>query len=227
MPFLAQKKETIIKYAPFAGLGGIGFLLLCILVVLLTYQDQKAAYSIFNHFISELGHSTYSPFYWAFSIGLCVAGPMMAILMMGLAYHLDNKVGYWAMRVGMFSGIACFFIGIFPADLFLKPHLIAALIFFFGSLITAMLTSIAIYLDKADKIPKWYIIPSLIVVINGVIFLSLPTEMMAEFLKDREAFDRPAFWLNPFFEWLVFFSLALWVVLIAFFLRKVNSEKEG
>lgn len=223
MSISKTSKAKIIKFAPILGLIGIGFVSLCIFLVLLSYHDTKYTYSIFNHFISELGHTTYSPFFWAFSLGLIVSGPFLAIMIMGLAYQLDNKVGYWAMRIGIVSGIACFFVGVFPANLALAAHMVAALTFFMGSLLTTALFSIAIYLDKDGKVPNLYIIPSSVVVIIGTIFLSLPTEAVAQFLKDREGFDRPEFWINPFFEWLVFFSLAAWVVLLSLHLRKKNQ----
>lgn len=212
-------KEKVIVYAPNLGFTGLILLSASLLLVGLTYEKGHYHYSIFNHFISELGHSISSPFYLVFSAGLCVAGPMLTILIMGIGYHLDSKIGYWAMRVGIVSGIACFFVGIFPADLMLMAHLIAALIFFFCTLITSSLFSVAIYLDRGNKIPLWYIIPSLLVVVIGAIFLSLPTEEVAEFLKDREAYVRPDLWLNPFFEWLVLISLGFWMLLMSLFLK--------
>ena len=146
------------------------------------------------------------------------------MFIMGLGFHLDNKIGYFAMGIGIISSIACFFVGIFPADLYLKPHLLSALIFFYGNLLATAIFSIAIYTDRKDKIPNWYIIPSFFVVAAGFIFLALPKDSIRAFFKDRDAYIRPDYWANPIFEWLVFFTVALWIILIALHLKKYHSQ---
>lgn len=221
MQFLSlEKQEKIHRFAPKAGIAGSCFVSLMFIIAMLAYHNERYSYSVLNHFISELGHTSDSPLFFLFSLGLCVGGPLLMILIIGLGLALNNRFGNYATKVGIVSCIACFFVGVFPADILLAPHLVAALIFFFGALITAFLFTISIYLDKGQTIPQWYLLPSLFVVICGAIFLGFPDERMVEFLNDRENFDRPFFWGKPFWEWMVFFSLILWILLTALFLRK-------
>ncbi|MCH2022953.1 MAG: DUF998 domain-containing protein [Saprospiraceae bacterium] len=220
-------KEKIIKVAPISGNIGIIFISVCFFVALLNYNNSNYNYSIFNHFISELGHTGNSQLYYIFSLGLCVGGPLLGLFIMGLGFHLDNKIGYIASVIGVISSIACVFVGVFPADIYLRPHLLSALTFFYGNLLATIIFSIAIYTDQKNKIPNWYIIPSFLVVTAGFIFLSLPKDSVIEFFKDRNAYIRPDYWANPIFEWLVFFTLALWIILIARHLKIYNESNSN
>ena len=216
--------QKIQQIAPKAGFVGTLFLCFALIVTIFFYDDPAYQYSILNHFISDLGNTKVSPCFWLFSLGLCVGGPCLGILIVGIALQLNHKIGYAALVVGLISCVACFFVGIFPADVALAAHLIAALIFFFGALITAALFSVALALDKTGNIPKIYILPSLLIVINGAIFLALPPESVREFLKNKDAFQRPDFWINPFWEWLVLFSILIWAIALSRFLKK-NAVK--
>ncbi len=217
-------KEKITKIAPVCGITGVLFISICFLFAALSYENTRYDYSIFNHFISELGHTGCSPYYYIFSAGLCLGGIMSTILLAGFSFYLGNKIAKVGLFTGVISGTACFFVGVFPADTYLYPHLLAALTFFFGNLITAAIFTMSIYTDKEEKIPTWYVIPGLVVVIIGIIFLSLPTESVAEFLKDREAYIRPDYWMNAIFEWLVFFSLSIWLLIISIFLKRKTKK---
>ncbi len=64
-------RSKIQTYAPAAGFLSLAIMMSCIAWVIWTYQSKQADYSIFNHFISELGHTIDSPFYLVFSLGLC------------------------------------------------------------------------------------------------------------------------------------------------------------
>ena len=223
--FISQ--SNLIKIAPIAGLLVLLIISVCFSFTIATYQDERYAYSIFNHFISELGHTQGSPYYYFFSFALCSAGIGCAIMLTGLHSYLDSKISSIALFFGLISSLACFMVGVFPADTQLRPHLLAALVFFVGNLITAGLFSWAITKNE-QSIPIRYALPGFTVFIIGIIFLALPTESVVEFLKNREAYIRPIYWANAIFEWLVFFSLMVWIAVISFLLsRNKASTKES
>lgn len=224
---LQVSREKIMYQAPVLGYLGVFFLAVSLAIVIFTYENSRYSYSIFNHFISELGHTVDSPFYIVFGAGLCIASIFNIVLVMGLAYYLDNKWSIWAMRIGIFSGLSGFAVGLLPGDLYKIYHLIAALMFFFGSLVTVTLFAFAIHKDGDNKVPKWYIIPSLVMVVVSVVFLSLPKGEVQKFLANREIFQRPSLWLVPFFEWLVLITLMLWMILIANTLMRFRREGAG
>jgi len=215
MDKLTNYIETKLHLAPAYGSVSILFLISTMIFAAYTFDGYYHCYSIFNHFISELGDTNQSPFYWVFSLGLCISGPLNILLIIALANHLDNKFGHMAKSVGIVSGMAGFFVGIFPADILMLPHLVAAIVFFVGTLLAVGLFGLAIFLDNKGKIAKWYAVPSFFTSLTGIIFLTLPNQLVREFLFDKQEFTRPEFWINPFFEWLVFFSLAIWIILIA------------
>ena len=221
---LQLTRENIMYQAPILGYIGVLFLAVCLAIVIFTYENSRYSYSIFNHFISELGHTVDSPFYIVFGAGLCVASIFNIILVMGLAFYLNNRWSIWAMRLGVFSGLSGFAVGLLPGDLYKIYHLIAALMFFFGSLVTVALFALAIHKDTENKVPKWYIIPSLVMVIVSIIFLTLPKEEVQRFLENRDIFVRPSLWLVPFFEWLVLISFMFWMILIANTLMRYRKE---
>jgi hypothetical membrane protein len=195
----------------------------CFGITIASYQDARYNYSIFNHFISELGHTQGSPYYFLFSFALCSAGICCAILLSGLHVMLQSKLSLVGLFFGLGSSLACFLVGVFPADTQLGPHLVAALVFFVGNLITAGLFSLAI-VRSSPKISIQYAIPGFIVCITGLIFLSLPTETVVDFLKNRATYLRPDFWINAIFEWLVFFSLMIWICMISLLIHRHNTN---
>lgn len=217
-------RSKIATYAPISGFLSVSILLLSIIWVLSTYQSEQASYSIFNHFISELGHTIDSPFYLVFSIGLCLSSILFVFLLLGLSFHIDSLWARRAMRIGILSCIACFFVGVFPGNTWKYAHLAVALTFFTGSLIAVAMFGFAIYTDPKNTMSNWYIIPSLVMVVNSAIFLLLPSASVKEFLADRAAFQRPDLWLNPFFEWMVFFSMMLWMFFISRHLYFYNKR---
>ncbi len=215
--------EKKIHLAPIYGFVSILFLIFTMIFAACTFDGYCHSYSIFNHFISELGDTDQSPFYWVFSLGLCISGPLNILLIIALANHLDNRLSHMAKSVGIVSGMAGFFVGVFPADILMIPHLVAAIVFFVGTLLAVGLFGVAIFLDNKNKMAKWYAVPSFFTSLTGIIFLGLPNQLVREFLFAKQEFSRPEFWINPFFEWLVFFSLVVWIVLIAHHLYHENK----
>lgn len=218
-------KNKIIKIAPYASIIGLLTFIVCCSIAAYYFVSRTGEnYSILNHFISELGDTKESPYYILFCIGLSVFGSLNLFLIIGLGYCIDNIFGEWAIKIGLISSVASVVTGFLPADELLIPHLIAALVFFIGSLIAVGLFGVALLKDDRGLISKNLIIPSFITSGIGLTFLLLPNEEVKKFLSYDPDFVRPVFWLNPFFEWLVFFSLSIWIILMSRALYKVRNE---
>jgi hypothetical protein len=210
--------------APRLSLIGLFILLLCITISAYYYQAEST-YSIGSHFISELGHSVDSPYYWVFSIGTIVAGFTTGYLILAMGSLLDSKLGWLFTIIGLISSAGCIAVGLFPANLFKMAHLYAALIFFWGSLLDCLIFVIILFYDASKKLPKWFILPSILMVVNTATFLALPRDQIRLFLMDQTNFVRPEFWYHPFFEWMVFFSVILWLICINSYLFLYNGNK--
>ncbi len=214
----------MLKYAPYLGLFGLFFLISSIVICAATYQGPIYEYSIFNHFISELGDSRVSKHFYLFSLGLCLSGLCNALLVYAFGKYIDTPLSQLGVKVGIVSGVACFFVGLLPVDWFLMPHIIMALIFFITSLLTVAIFGVAIFKDQSNNIPKWLVFPSFSTTVLATIFLGLPKATIWEFMEKKMKYIRADLWWNPFFEWLVFFSLAFWLILVALFLIRVQKQ---
>ncbi|MBC8490014.1 MAG: hypothetical protein H8D45_28695 [Bacteroidetes bacterium] len=78
-----------------------------------------------------------------------------------------------------------------------------------------------IIFDKQKKISRWMVIPGIITVLAFTSFLYLPKILepgVGVTLSIRAV--RPAIWLNPSLEWLVFFTVLAWILSISTVLVK-------
>jgi len=210
-----QKAWT--KYAlkfKFEWSGIIGsIIILCgVLLSTIGYHDQFGAYKITNHFISELGQLHIDSHLGLFNSSLIIGGIFNFIFMIGLGGLIKGFWGKFASLIGAFSTISTMFVGIYPMD-YLQKHIIAAYGFFYGGLISVFCFSIAIFSQSNDRenkiiIPKLFGAFGIIVVAIFASFLFLHTS-----LEPGEA--RPDFWLRTFLEWMTFFSIIVWILMIS------------
>ncbi len=221
-----MKKLLIYKLTAIAGLIGVGTIVIVSIVTAIPYTGTEGeSYSPLNHFISELGQISVSGLASVFNIGLIIGGIFLALFMLGLGLYIKNIYAYAASSVGIVSGIACSLVGVFPMDN-MSMHVKVAMIFFRGGLIAILLFTSIIVFDKQKKISRWMVIPCIITVLAFASFLYLPKilEPGVGVTLSIPAV-RPAFWLNPSLEWLVFFTVLAWVLSISTMLAKRLSEK--
>ena len=69
-------------------------ILICFAVAMYHYQNARYSYSIFNHFISELGHTEGSDYYISFSIGLCIASLSLIVYLTMMENILNEEITY-------------------------------------------------------------------------------------------------------------------------------------
>lgn len=172
-------------------------------------QLHSSRYSFANHFVSELGWSESSQASTLFNGGLIAINLAFLPMIILIGHKVETRLG----RLAMFSGIgtllagAC--VGIWPLD-YLKPHLIAAIVFFWAYLATMLLFTLA-------YCPRWNNKPSRAMVFAGtlcclvaVVFLVFPKESAVKALQQLDSFQRPQFWWLALLEWGVVFSALLW-----------------
>jgi len=179
--------------------------LLSVITELVYQGTQGELYSPLNHFISELGQRGVSKFAPLFNIGLMIGGVLFALFMLGL---------------GVITGIACGLVGVVPMNN-MHIHVPVAMTFFRGGLITILFFTLIFFFDKQKKISKWMVIPGGITVLAFAAFLTIPKLLGYATGTSLSVPDvRPAFWLNPFLEWLVFVTVICWIISLSWYLMK-------
>jgi hypothetical membrane protein len=181
----------------------------------------KESYSIFNHFISELGNYTWSRYAIFFNTGLILAGLALIFFLYASAMLLrDRTMRYLLMFMGTLSGIFCSLVGVF-SETYMSIHLTVAPAFFVSIFISVAIYCVAIWrqnghhlLDRRFALAGVPAAISLMILIyqisvNAEAFLLGPKGAIFQTL-----YHRPEFWSLPFVEWMVFLSL---LGMVAFF----------
>lgn len=208
------------------GYVGVGISVIAMLITGLIYVDPLGApFSIFNMFVSELGERAVSQTAWLFNWGLIVGGIPLIIFMIGLGIKYNSIFGWICTAGGIFSAVSILFVGIFPMDydnnIFMTGHVISAMSFFYGGMITVLLFSILIFVDKKKSLPKWLGIFGLLVAIIFALFIFMPEGS----LDDSLIRPRPWFLIIAFLEWLVVFSIFSWIMTVSITMNIQRRKK--
>lgn len=205
---------------PKYGLAGAAVVSACSLLAALAYQGPGGeSYSIFNHFISELGDSGVSQLDWLFNLGLLAGGILFLPFILGLSLALPGWLSKLGGAAGVVAAISLAGVGIFPMNN-LEPHILAAMTYFRSGLVTVLLFSLAIQLQPAERLVlnKWANLGSLIAVICYsffLVFMQIPTGRESSDLDLSWMVSRPAVLPLAILEWSIFFSTILWFAVIA------------
>lgn len=202
-----------------ASIIGVVVGLVGVLIPGLAYRGRKGErYSFLNHFISELGEKGISRLAWVFNLGMFISGLCIVMASLSLGQLL---FGFWAkagMLLGGITGLALSSVGLFPMNN-MKGHMAAAVTFFRAGLLMVFLFSLAIVLQNGETlvVPRWLGLVGVIPVLAFGIFLGM---MWLVRDADREALstsglERPRIWKFAISEWTIFFSLILWILVIA------------
>jgi len=214
-------KQWFLDVHPTLGLAGSAVILVCILVAMSVYRGKNGErFSIWRHFVSELGEVGVSRFAWVFNSGLIICGLLFFLMMPGVGLSLNSLWGYLATISGMIAAIGCLFVGVYPMNN-IKPHIKAAMTYFRAGLATVILFSIAILAQDQNE----RIIPLYALFVSGVGIISYASFLfnLGKSLKQRESNaldtstiqERPRFWLMPLLEWMVVIFTILWFLIIS------------
>ena len=207
--------------------GLAGSIIICIgsLVTAFFYHGTKGeTFSFFNHFISELGEIGVSRLALFFNIFLIAGGLCLLVFMIGLGVYIRKWYGYIGAAVGAFSAVSCSLVGIFPMNN-LAIHTKVAFSFFNGGLVTILIFTLIIFFDKQKLFAKWLAIPGALTVLSFALFLEVPKLINPDLRVnlDPSHIVRPEFWITPFLEWIVLFTIVGWIAIMSIYLLRYNK----
>ncbi|MGA9398517.1 MAG: DUF998 domain-containing protein [Anaerolineaceae bacterium] len=178
-------------------------------------------YSLLNHYISELGEVGVSTRAGWFNDGMILTGMLFLPFTTGLGLALGNPWAYLAILAGLWAGVSCLLVGLYPMNN-LTPHARVATSYFRGGLATILLFTVAIFFQTPGKlvISRWANLAGLAAILSYASFIGLadrhkPDETTVSFESEPVVKDRPRFRLIPTLEWLVFIITILWFLLVA------------
>lgn len=206
-------------------LTGTAVVVLAIVYAALGYRGKRGErYSLFNHFISELGEVGVSGRAWAFNLGMIVGGLLLLPFIIYLGMRLGSVLGWVGTAFGVLAALGVVAIGVFPMNN-LEPHVKAAMTFFRSGLAMVIAFGLAIQFQPVGQItiPKTTNLLSLAAAAAFASFLLLPRLKKpetdpVETLDPQKIPQRPRFWALAFVEWLVFFATIFWLFGMAFLL---------
>jgi len=192
------------------GVGVFGTLVfgLASVVAAVAYSGTAAeGFSPLNHWVSELGETGVSQLATVFNLGLIVSGLCLAIFMTALGLGRRTRWAWLYVPIGIVSGVAAAFVGIFPMNE-IGPHRLAALTFFGLGWIFVGLASLDIY-RRPDSFPRWLPLVGALTVAAFIGFLSLYLPSLT--YTGTDPVDRPAISLVIALEWAVVAGIMIWV----------------
>ena len=203
------------KHFPQWGIFGSIIGLVFILTPQLFYTGTMGEpFSMFNHYVSELGELGVSEFAMMFNIGMMLAGVLFFPFMIGLGLYLDNLLGKIAAIVGAFSALSIYLVGIYPMNNAVM-HGITAISFFLSGLVMSILWSLAILAQKDVQIPKILSLGGFINAAIFALFLYGPWGSIGE--------TRPEFSMRITLEWAIYFAIVSYLFILALYVW--NKEK--
>ena len=209
---------------PWFGIFGAVVITLASIAAGSVYRGKsEERYSVFNHFISELGEVQVSRLAALFNLGLILCGVSFVIFSIGLGFNLSTLWGWLAAGAGVWAGSSCALVGLNPMDN-LDPHMKAAMSFFRSGLVTMLLFGMAFVLQRegSQLLSPWMSLLSLIgAAVYGAFLLRMgkpreDAEDLEEPALDPDAIEeRPRFWLIAILEWAIFFVTIFWFLGVA------------
>ncbi|MFO8017516.1 MAG: DUF998 domain-containing protein [Promethearchaeia archaeon] len=217
---IINKLKQWAKEGAFARWGIIGsvFVLCALFIPQIGYSGRQGeAYSLLNHFVSELGELGVSHLAYVFNIGLFIGGIFYLGFMIGLGIYIKHWLAKLAMIIGIVTSLCSSLVGVFPMN-YLIPHYTVAMGFFFGALITITLFTITILLQKKQHIPKLFSIAGIFVAVVYTCLLSFtfsgnPSDLSVNFDS------RPDIWIFPMLEWAAILSVVGYLLLISLYVH--------
>lgn len=217
-PFLTQTY-------PLFGLVGSLLMIFSLFTSGVFYKGKKGErYSVFNHYISELGEVGVSKLAALFNLGLILGGLLLLPFIVGFGLALGNLWAKLGMGVGIWATLSVMAVGLFPMN-HQKAHYFVAMSYFRSGLVMVLLFSVAVFtqIPDAQVISKASNLAGLISLLCYALFLftsdtsrSKEGDEKEDNLLDPESENvRPKFWRITILEWAVFFSTILWFLVIS------------
>jgi len=214
------------KIAPIAGLATCVVLYTVIIIAAISYIGQQGeSYSVFNHFISELGSTKFSAKYFVYNNGIILSSLGFCLFTLGLGQYANTKTSRIAVVLGVISSVLCIGVGLVPEDNRI-PHLILAISFFSLMALSTTIFSWSIWKEETNPFPKYTGLHGFTVPIAFVFFMCMPKGLMAIKREAGPLFERPEIWWLPFLEWIIFIALTSWILVISLNMVLLQSKKK-
>ena len=205
--------------ADLAGVIGIAVIVLGMILAAAAYEGSLGqAYSVANHFVSELGEIGVSRLALAFNAGLVLGGLGIAVFVAGFVSRLEGWFRWVVGPIGVVTGIFGSLVGVFPMNA-LAAHFIVANSFFYLGMVTMILFSVYVLVSRHRELPRWIAIPGMAAAAALFAFLFLAGSI--EQLVNSQAptpnlgVNRPDVWVSALFEWVAVAAVLLWVATVA------------
>ncbi|MBI1259554.1 MAG: DUF998 domain-containing protein [Chloroflexi bacterium] len=207
-----------------AGFAGAIIISLGSLITALMYTGSDGeAYSIFNHFVSELGHTEVSQGALLFNIALITGAICLGVHLVCVAQGFEGGLRWTLAVVAVIVGTFGMLVGFFPMNVSGIHYWVAA-IFFMASAVYLGIFTTRVWRTPANPYPKWLAYIGLpmalsvtVLLITGVVNLIQGENAMAQ-----AASTRAGFLLITTSEWFTIMSMILWIVSVSIFL--LSSE---
>jgi hypothetical membrane protein len=220
-----MESKQLRKITPLAGIATCIVLYSVILIAALPFNgEQGQTYSIFNHFISELGSFKHSVNHQIYNTGLILASIGFGTFTYGVKAYSSTKYTRIGVVIGLFSSVLCIGVGLVPED-YRIPHLLIALSFFSMMTVATAFFAWSIWKEQENPFPKYLAIHGFIIPVAFTLFMCMPKGLMAVKREQGPLFERPDIWWLPFFEWLIFFALTTWIISMSIQMIKMNKEQ--
>lgn len=211
---LVRKPIDPYKIAAYAGLVGCTAIIMCTFITAWEFKEAGESYSLLNHFISELGHTKRSAHFWVFNSGLIFGGAFMIFFALGIRLGFTGKFRDFLSVMAFIAAISCSLVGVFPVDDF-ENHVAVALSFFGMGLVTILIVTTLTIMGKTPALPKFSIVPGAITALAFAGFLLSLSDLSRSWVEDPDNFVRPAIWHKPILEWVCFFSMLGWIIMVS------------
>ncbi len=197
--------------------GALSAILGSIIAGLAYRGKQGEAYSLLNHFISELGEVGVSRLAWVFNLGLMISGLCLIPASVSLGLLLPGVWSKLGMAAGIVTAVSIGLVGVFPMNK-RTPHIRAAVTYFrIGLLMIGLFTAAIALQPDPPVLPRllWLAGVPAILAFSFFLVYSRIRYTVPENPLAPDEFERPRFWGLAFAEWLLFLTTVPWYFAIA------------
>jgi hypothetical membrane protein len=200
------------------GLIGAMIAVIGSLITALLYRGiEGQLYSPLNYYVSELGEVGVSKLAWVFNLSLILAGVFLIPACISLGLILPGVLAKIGMVVGVVCSLCLSLVGVFPMNKE-EAHGFFAIWFFRTGLAMVFFFSLAIAFQPSPDLvlSRWLAFVGLPAMLSFSAFLIMAPRIDEEENPiANEDIDRPKLWPLVAVEWLIFVTIVLWFVVIA------------
>jgi hypothetical membrane protein len=203
-------------HGSYFGFLGVGISITSIFIAYLLYIQVDASFTIFTHFISDLGDgANYSNI--VFNIGMICTSIINLLFYIYLTQYLMNQNAqkgpiFASFGSVLLSFVGGLFVGFFPSATAHIPHLIGALFSFAGSFLISVFYSISEF-----SVPNF----NRKIASSGLVQAPFPIIFMLLYITLY--FSGINTILPIFMEWTAYFSQVAWLLIQAGYLFKISK----